>query len=102
MIIARNAHVASEGNTTLHTADHGGTLQIRVLNTGAASTEIELYLTATPAQPAAGDRIDMATLDPGQALLLSGEPVATGESVVVKPSGNNINLSCRVSGFVED
>ena len=44
----------------------------------------------------------MATLDPGQALLVSGEPVATGESVVVKPSGNNINLSCRVSGFVED
>ena len=42
MISARNAHVASEGNTTLHTADHGGTLQIRVLNTGAASTEIEL------------------------------------------------------------
>jgi len=102
MIIARSANIVSAGHSTLYTASKGGTLQIRALNAGTSSAVVELSLTATPESPAVADKIDIATLEPRQSLLVSGEPIATGESVVITPSGSNINLSCRVSGFMED
>lgn len=100
-IISQNSSISVAGAVTLYTAASGGTVNLRALNAGADRTEVRVYLTASPESPGPADLIDTAKLDAGQALLLTGEPIKAGESVVIDPSGENINLSCRVSGFME-
>ena len=100
-IIAQSENVTVAGVATLYTAATSGTVNIRVLNAGDDMTEGRVYLTKTPASPVDADLVDMVKLQKGQALLLTGEPIEAGESVVINSSGTTVNLACRVNGFME-
>ena len=100
-IVAESKKISAAGTSALYTSTGSGALNIRLLNTGESEALIKVYLAASPTAPLPGEQIDTAKLAQGQALIISGEPVKAGESVVIITDGNAISLACRISGFVE-
>jgi hypothetical protein len=75
------------------------TVNINVANYGSVDVLIRVYI-GMNAAPSDADRIEAdITLKPGQLYKLTGEPMSTGERVIL--FSNNTGAVARVSGFEE-
>lgn len=104
MIVNKKYVINSEKNVVLPAMIADGTINISVCNqaNSVEGTTMTLWITATPDAPVDSELIESGiALSKGATYLRMGEPVNTGESVVIQLTGSQVGAAVRVSGFSE-